>query len=250
MEAEREQRRKAMQERKQTRKDEEVRIRAAGNTGDVDFVGLVKAWRIAHAQEAESHEATEQCKLCICVRKRPMFEKERVKKDHDSITCLHPHVWVHNSKKRVDGITKYLDHSSFKFDHAFDETVPTDEVYLHAAMPLIDFVCNGTGGRATVFAYGQTGSGKTFTMQGIQEHVSEDLFLTLRSGDFACTEENTTVAVAFFEIYGGYIQDLLNDRKKLKVLEDATGEIVVNGLEEFEATNPQQFLDLVATGNG
>lgn len=113
---------------------------------------------------------------------------------------------------------KYLDHSSFKFDHAFDETVPFDEVYLYAAMPLIDFVCNGMGGRATVFPNGQTGSGRTFTIQGTQEHVSEDLFTTLQSGDYACTDENTTVAVASFEIYEGYIQDLLNDRKKLKVL--------------------------------
>ena len=115
--------------------------------------------------------------------------------------------------------------------------------------PLIDFICAGTGGRATVFAYGQTGSGKTYTMQGIQTLVSEDLFTTLESCELNCTTDNTMVAIAFFEIYGGFVQDLLNERKKLKVLEDAKGEIVVNGLEEFEATDPSQFLSLVAKGN-
>lgn len=119
-------------------------------------------------------------------------------------------------------------------------------------MPLIDFVCSGTGGRATVFAYGQTGSGKTYTMEGIQELVSEDLFHLLADeyGESdGCTFEDTTVTVAYFEIYGGYIQDLLNNRKRLKILEDGKGEIVVSGLEEFEANDSAQFLALVASGN-
>jgi kinesin family protein 2/24 len=249
MEAEREERRRAMQERKQTRKDEETRIRLNGNTGDVDFVGLVQAFRDAHAAEAQNHEEYVDNKICICVRKRPMSEKERQKKDHDSITCYHPHVWVHNAKLKVDGITKYLDHSSFKFDHAFDETLTNEQVYLHSTMPLIDFICAGTGGRATVFAYGQTGSGKTHTMEGIHSLVAQDLFETLASGDLKCKTDDTIVLVAFFEIYSGFVQDLLNDRNKLKVLEDAKGEIVVNGLEEFEATDPSQFLNLVAKGN-
>ncbi len=46
--------------------------------------------------------------------------------------------------------------------------------YIYTAAPLIPFVVSG--GRATVFAYGQTGSGKTYTMIGIQEQASRDLF--------------------------------------------------------------------------
>jgi kinesin family member 2/24 len=172
-----------------------------------------------------------------------------LKKDHDSVSCYHPHIWVHNAKLKVDGITKYLDHTSFKFDHAFDEEMTTEQVYVHSTLPLIDFICSGTGGRATVFAYGQTGSGKTYTMQGIQALVAEDIFMTLEAGDMNCTLENTVVAVAFFEIYGGFVQDLLNDRRKLRVLEDAKGEIVITGLEEFEACGPAELLSLVAKGN-
>ena len=38
------------------------------------------------------------------------------------------------------------------------------DFYKYSAMPLIDFVCSGKGGRATVFAYGQTGSGKYYSV--------------------------------------------------------------------------------------
>ena len=62
----------------------------------------------------------------------------------------------------MDGITKYLDHTTFRFDHAFDETMNNEVIYEHSANPLVDFICEGTGGRATVFAYGQTGSGSKY----------------------------------------------------------------------------------------
>lgn len=86
-------------------------------------------------------------------------------------------------------------------------------------------------------------------MEGIQSRVAEDLFRTILSGRKPCSEETTQISVAYFEIYGGYVQDLLNERKKLKVLEDAKGEIVVTGLKEFEATDADQFLNLISTGN-
>ena len=267
MEAEREQRRRTMKARKIERAAAEQANIAAGNPGDVDFIGMVRTWREEHRHTARprgdppsivaASGASVAPKICICVRKRPVSDKERNKKDHDSVTCLHPAVWVHSAKLRVDGITKYLDHSSFAFDHAFDENTSTEEIYSHAAMPLIDFVCAGGGGRATVFAYGQTGSGKTYTMGGIQTMVAEDLFLLLGDaskgnnpgGGGACSLDDTSVYVTFFEIYGGRIQDLLNERKRLKVLEDGKGEVQITGLEEFEAVDAEQFLSLIDAGN-
>lgn len=203
--------------------------------------------------KAEPHESSdEHPRICICVRKRPISDKERQKCDHDSVTCFNPEVTIHSAKFRVDGITKYLDHTSFKFDHAFDESVTTDEVYRQTTMSLIDFVCSGIGGRATVFAYGQTGSGKTYTMNGIQSLLVDDLFLLLsdeiEQGN-ACTHDNTIVMLSFFELYGGYVQDLLNSRQRLKVLEDGKGEVVITGLSEVEAGTPEQFLEIVQQGN-
>lgn len=156
MEAEREERRRVMQERKQSRAQDQQRSKEAGDPGDIDFIRLVRKWRAAHAGQALSHEDSQgHPRICICVRKRPIQEKEMQKNDHDSVTCLHPNVWVHSAKFRVDGISKYLDHNSFRFDHAFDEEASTDEIYKYTVMPLIDDVCSGTGVRATVFAYGQ-----------------------------------------------------------------------------------------------
>ena len=153
-------------QRKKSRAEEEQRNIAAGNPGDVDFIGLVRKWREQNANKALAHDAAvEHPRICICVRKRPISDRERAKNDHDSVTCLNPLVWIHSAKLRVDGITKYLDHTSFRFDHAFDEAVSTEDVYTHTTMPLLDFVCSGKGGRATVFAYGQTGSGKTYTSE-------------------------------------------------------------------------------------
>lgn len=173
MEAEREARRRAMQDRKQERLDEEQRNLAAGNPGDVDFIGLVRKWREQHVPSFVDEmmdssgsgsgklqhipSLSTHPKICICVRKRPVSNKERKKLDHDSITCVHPEVWVHSAKLRVDGITKYLDHNSFRFDYSFHEQSTTEQVYEKSTLPLINFVCAGKGGRATVFAYGQVG---------------------------------------------------------------------------------------------
>jgi len=258
MEAEREARRRAIRDRKIEKAEEEQRNIAAGNPGDVDFIGLVRKWRKENKPMAQPLEQQSQnLKICICVRKRPVNEKELKRRDHDSVTCLHPSAWVHSPKLRVDGISKYLDHNSFAFDYTFDETSTTEDVYKYSTMPLMNFVCSGKGGRATVFAYGQTGSGKTHTMSGIQAMVAEDLFLMLSDEDEtvsvrsegSCTLENTYVTVSFFELYGGRVQDLLNNRHRLKILEDGKGEVVVSGLEDYEANNPQELLDLLEKGN-
>ena len=80
-------------------------------------------------------------------------------------------------------VTKYLDHNSFVFDHAFHESTTTSEVYQHVALPLVDYCVNGNG-RSTIIANGQTGSGKSYTIQGVQELLAEDLFLLLEAKNY------------------------------------------------------------------
>lgn len=177
MEADRENRRRTQKLMRIERAEEEARNLSQGNPGDVDFIGMVRQWREEHAGLARGHDDVESQgdKICVCVRKRPLNDKERKKRDHDAVTVLHPTATVHSAKLRVDGISKYLDHNSFRFDHAFDEETTTEEVYNYMAKPLVDYVCGGRGARATVFAYGQTGSGKTFTMGKIQEMVAGEI---------------------------------------------------------------------------
>jgi len=262
MEAQRALRRNQIKQARVDRAAEEQRNISAGNPGDVDFIGLVQQWREDHAGIARPHRhaadifttmgSHKNDNICVCVRKRPLNDKERKKKEHDAVTVLHPTATVHTSKLRVDGIQKYLDHNSFRFDHSFDEDATTEQVYQFTAKPLVSYVCGGKGARATVFAYGQTGSGKTFTMSGIQKMVADDIFNTLSDnvydGGNGCSLDNTTCSIAIFEIYGGRIQDLLNKRNRLKVLEDGRGEVVISGLEEFEASTPNDFLALIDVG--
>ena len=236
------------------RAEDERRNIAVGNPGDVDFIGLVDQWREDHA--ARPHDYNNYIieergvvksgadKICVCVRKRGLNAKEILRMEHDSVTILHPTATVHSARLRVDGISKYCDHNTFVFDHAFDEMSSTEAVYLHVAKPLVSYVCQGGGGivpRGTVFAYGQTGSGKTYTMSGIQKMVAEDIF--------SLSDDDTTCSIAMFEIYGGQIQDLLNERNKLRVLEDGKGEVVVSGLQEFAVSCEQDFLSMIEKGH-
>jgi kinesin family member 2/24 len=139
-----------MEQAKNERAAEEQRNRDAGMPGDVDFQKMIRLYRDGDAPSYQEHTMPGEAKICICVRKRPISTKEVKRNDYDSVTCINPVVVVHDCKLKVDGISKYLDNTSFEFDHTFHEDDPTDSVYVYAVQPLVEFVLNG--GRATVFA--------------------------------------------------------------------------------------------------
>ena len=97
-------------QRKKERQEEHKANVAAGNPGDVDFIGMVRKWRAIHANTPSPYDPafSGNSRLCVCVRKRPLNDKERDRLDHDSITCVNPSVYVHTAKTKVDGISKYL----------------------------------------------------------------------------------------------------------------------------------------------
>lgn len=242
LEKNREERRKQMEASKRNRADEEQRNRDNGTPGDVDFQRMIRSYRETAPPEQVHFQSME--KICICVRKRPISAKEVKKIDHDSVSCHHPLVAVHDCKLKVDGITKYLDNTLFHMDHTFHEDNSTADIYVSAVEPLIDFVMDG--GRATVFAYGQTGSGKTYTMQGIQEYIVEDLFRAIES---RAADQIIQVYVSFFEIYGGHCLDLLNEQQRLHVREDGHGEVVVSDIHEVAASSAEELLAVIRQGN-
>jgi kinesin family protein 2/24 len=251
MELEREERRREMIQRKQARKKEHEDNVAKGNPGDIDFIGMVSEWRRKNIPNTTNHDVFDvnnnnnNNNICIAVRKRPMSDKEREKIDHDSVSAIPPKsVTVHSAKLKVDGITKYVTHSTFHFDHAFGEASTTPQIYIATTLPLVDHVIK-TQGRATVFCYGQTGSGKTHTMNGIQQILAYDLY-----GEQKECDADLEIHVAFFELYGGFIQDLLHDRKRCKLLEDGKGEVNITGLTEVAAPTPEAFLQIIEQGNG
>ena len=138
-----------MEQAKVDRAAEEQRNRESGTPGDVDFQRMIRQYRLTNPAE-KPHQISND-KICICVRKRPISEKEVNRQDHDSITCFNPVVAVHDCKLKVDGISKYLDNNLFQMDHTFHEDNTTEDIYLSSVEPLVDFVLDG--GRATVFAY-------------------------------------------------------------------------------------------------
>ena len=57
-------------------------------------------------------------------------------------------------------------------------------------------------------------------------------------------------SISFFEIYGGRLFDLLNNRAPLALLEDANQKIQVQGLEERITNSPDDMMKVIEYGHG
>ena len=67
--------------------------------------------------------------ITVCVRKRPLNNKEKNRKEVDVVTIpKRDQTIIHEPKTKVD-LTKYLDNQHFRFDYAFDETCSNELVY-------------------------------------------------------------------------------------------------------------------------
>ena len=67
--------------------------------------------------------------ICVCVRKRPLFEKETLAGEIDVVTCNNPKIVVHEPKFKVDGITKFINNNDFNFDNTFGEYESSNDLY-------------------------------------------------------------------------------------------------------------------------
>ncbi|XP_019765365.1 kinesin-like protein Klp10A isoform X2 [Dendroctonus ponderosae] len=203
------------------------------------------------------NDAIEDHLITVCVRKRPLNKKEVARKEVDVITIPSKNqLIVHEPKNKVD-LTRYLENQLFRFDYAFDESCSNELVYRYTAQPLIKTLFEG--GFATCFAYGQTGSGKTHTMggdfkgkeqdcqKGIYAMVSADVFRLASSPKYR--QMNLVVSSSFFEIYSGKVFDLLNNKAKLRILEDGKQQVQVVGLTEKVVSATDEVLKLIQKGN-
>mmetsp|Transcript_3040 Transcript_3040/g.7577 ORF Transcript_3040/g.7577 Transcript_3040/m.7577 type:complete len:713 (-) Transcript_3040:98-2236(-) len=182
-------------------------------------------------------------KIRVVVRKRPLNRKEIERADEDIVDVLGPdHMQVNETKVKVD-LTKYMERHQFSFDDTLDEHVTNDEVYRATVQPLVGTLFRG--GKATCFAYGQTGSGKTYTMSPLPMRAGRELLDAL-----AVQDEEYELWVSNFEIYGGKLYDLLNQRKKLRTLENGKSEVCIMGLEEHPVQVAAQIEQMIQKGAG
>ena len=184
---------------------------------DSDFQRLIYRFR-ATKHGSEQPHVTYDSKICVAVRTRPVLLKDRG--DLNCLSVSNPEITLHNCKLKLDGTSKYLDNSTFRFDHVFGTADTTEHVYTCTIKPLVPFVLGK--GHANVLAYGHTASGKTYTMAGIQRQVADDLFAALELPEYS---PSLQVFVSFFEIYGEHCQDLFNARCRVAVRDGGHGDM-------------------------
>lgn len=155
---------------------------------------------------SDKEKSSSVAKIKVVVRKRPLNKKELAKNEEDIIETYSNSMTVHETKLKVD-LTQYLEKHEFVFDAVLNEEVTNDEVYRETVEPIVPIIFERT--KATCFAYGQTGSGKTYTMKPLPLKASRDI---LRLMHHTYRNQGFQLFVSFFEIYGGKLYDLLNDR--------------------------------------
>ena len=210
---------------------------------DKDYEKMIRIKRTdIYSSEPEKHINIENSKIFVIVRKRPLSKKEINNGEIDCISCLNPKVMVHECKIKIDGITKYLEDHEFYFDNTFNENETTEDIYGYTIEPMINLVLKK--GIVTCFAYGQTGSGKTYTMKGIQNLAIESLFQESQK-----IKKKFEFYISFFEIYGGRLYDLLNNKNKLQVFDDSKGITQIYGLQEILAETKEDMLLIIEKAN-
>lgn len=189
----------------------------------------------------------------VVVRKRPLSKKEASKGETDIAEMLsHGRVLIHDLKTKVD-LTRYVETIDFKFDDCFGEKDTNETIYNRTVKHLVGGVFEG--GKATCFAYGQTGSGKTFTMMGVPNSrtniglyalAARDVFNAINLPE---NRNRLSVKVSCFEIYGGKLLDLLNDRKLIKCLEDGQQQVQLVGMTEHAIVNTNELIEVMSRAN-
>ena len=231
------QRREARKAKEEQKKNPQV------SSKDAAFSKMVsKKKESLSNNQPNKHITAEDSKIFVVVRKRPRAQKEINNGDIDCISVINPRTIVHECKVQVDGITKYIEDHEFYFDNSFNENDDTNVVYKYTISPIINLILNQ--GIVTCFAYGQTGSGKTYTMKGIENLSIDDLF-----SESAKLGDKFDFYVSFFEIYGGRLFDLLNNKNKLQVLDDKNGKVQIYGLITQQVDSKEQMHKIIEAAN-
>nr|GMD76833.1 kinesin-like protein KIN-13B [Ipomoea batatas] len=89
-------------------------------------------------------------------------------------------------------------------------------------------------------------SGKTYTMQPLPLKAAGDVFSLMHHN---YRNQGFQLFVSFYEIYGGKVFDLLNERKKLCMREDGKQQVCIVGLQEYRVSEVETVKELIEKGN-
>ncbi|ORX54301.1 kinesin-domain-containing protein [Piromyces finnis] len=268
----------AREERRQKQAEDRKLLDELNETDRANFIyhQLIEQFRCDFYNKVESSESNQEINddstIQICVRKRPLNEKEKSLKTFDIITTKtgqypNSQLYLHEPKTSVS-MSKTIENHEFYFDHVYDEYSTNKMIYLDIAKPLVENFFDG--GKVTFFAYGQTGSGKTHTIfgpsggklsnevkdstsdnydKGIYEYACKDVFKKIEEKFEDNTDTQYLLSLCFFEIYGGKVYDLFNKRNKVSMLEDKNGDMQILGLKEIPVESYDDLQKLLILGS-
>ncbi|KAG8077297.1 hypothetical protein GUJ93_ZPchr0007g4618 [Zizania palustris] len=96
------------------------------------------------------------------------------------------------------------------------------------------------------FCAALSGSGKTYTMRPLPLKASQDI---LRLMHHTYRNQGYQLFMSFFEIYGGKLFDLLNERNKLCMREDGKQKVCIVGLQEYRVSDVETIKELIEKGS-
>ena len=80
---------------------------------------------------------------------------------------------------------------------------------------------------------------------GLYFLAAQDVFQLAEDPQYA----DISINCSLFEIYGGKLLDLLNDRNPIRCLEDSKGKVCFPGLSEHPVSDPMELMDIIEAGS-
>lgn len=121
-------RRLKMEEARKLKSEREANNEMQGIKVDVDFQAMVEQERMKLMQP-KPHAFADSMKISVCFKKRPVFDHELANGEIDVVSVVNPKIIVHDCRFKVDGVTKTIENTDFKFDNSFDENDSNEELY-------------------------------------------------------------------------------------------------------------------------
>ncbi|KAJ1422573.1 P-loop containing nucleoside triphosphate hydrolase [Sesbania bispinosa] len=190
-------------------------------------------------EEAMQGPASNEERILVSVRVRPLNDKELTRNDLSEWECINNTTIMYRSNLSASDRSLYP--TAYTFDRVFRTDCPTRKVYEEAAKEVALSVLSGIN--SSIFAYGQTSSGKTYTMSGITEYTVADIFNYVEKHK----EREFVLKFSALEIYNESVRDLLStDSTPLRLLDDPEKGTVVERLTEETLRDRNHFQELIS----